>query len=259
MTRPAYDVDLEAWRNKFAFHPADTKAKQLGHQLARKAVMHLAELLHWLVPASDDKSTMFRLLGDVLMLANRSLATNGGPHLPVGDEQYLEVTLQAALREYERTDLPEDPRIREYEAEQRGEGRAEGLVEHGGRLESVGLTLPADAASHVSLGLTGAVVTEAAEPRIAGEQPTADAETFRESFQDGDCLLKVVGGRGYVAIATTLIAQSPHPLLGPVGSAPAIPEDDEGDFGWYVNLTSPTAVNQLLSAIAAAGDRSFSG
>jgi hypothetical protein len=234
MTHPGAprDVDLDAWRDKFAFHPADTKAKQLGHQLTRKAVMALAELLHWLVPPSDDKSVMFRLLGDVLMLANRSLATQGGPRLVEGGgEEYLEIVLASALRSYEKTALPEDPRIAEYEAQQRGEALpAHGLAERDGQLVQ---------------GLTGAVVTEAAEPGIAGEKDSEDAETFAWEFEDGDVTLKVVGGRNGIAVATT----------GPI--PPPVENDDARSYGWFANLSSPTQVNELLSAIAVAGDRAF--
>lgn len=221
MTRPAYDVDLDAWRAKFAFHPANTPAKQLGHQLARKAVMALAELLHWLVPASDDKSTAFRLLGDVLMYVNRALAVNGGPPL-VGDggEEYLEIVLLAALRDYERTALPEDPRIAEYEREQ--------------------LATPPDVREETS----GPIVTPAAEPGVYAERDAEDPDTFRAEFEDGDLLAAIVGGRGYVAVGVTGTTEPPQ-------------SDLDGRYGWYVNLHSPQAVNELLSAIAAAGERSF--
>jgi hypothetical protein len=233
MTRPAYDVDLDAWRNKFAFHPADTTVKQLGHQLARKAVMALAELLHWLIPPSDDKSTAFRLLGDVLMYSNRALATGGGPRI-IDNEAYTEITLQAALRTYEATALPEDPRIREYEAQQRGEhpvGSPSGLV-------------GADPDASTTMGVTGGLRQEAPDAAVYGEAETEDPETFRAEFEDGDVTLNVVGGRGYVALA----------VVGPV--VPAEPNED-GKFGWYTNLSSPHATNQVLSAIAAAGDRAF--
>jgi hypothetical protein len=250
MTHPgqARDVDLDAWRAKFAFHPANTVIKQLGHQLARKAVMALAELLHWLVPPGDDKSVAFRLLGDVLMLSNRALATNGGPRIIDGDEAYTQQALEAGLARYGATELPEDPRIREYEADQRREhptgspsGHITGMVERDGHLEPV--TFRTDD-PRAQLGLTGVVVSEAAEPAVYAERPTEDPETFRAEFEDGDVILKVAGGRGYVSVA----------VLGPPG--PPLPDKD-GLYGWYTNLHSPTVTNELLSAIAAAGDRAF--
>lgn len=243
MTHPGTprDVDLDAWRQKFAFHPADTRAKQLGHQLVRKAVMALGDLLHWVVPASDDKSVMFRLLGDVLMLANRSLAVQGGPPLVGnGGEEYLEIVLLAALRNYEATQLPEDPRIREYEAEQRGEpkGYESPFKTHGHDGEHF------DLKNGDALGVTGGVRVQAPEGAIHDEADTEAPETFRAEFEDGDVKLNVVGGRGYVALGTTADNYPPQ-------------SDVDGRYGWYANLTTPTAVNQLLSAVAAAGDRAF--
>jgi hypothetical protein len=221
MTRPAYDVDLDAWRAKFAFHPADSRTKQLGHQLARKAVMALADLLHWLVPPSDDKSTAFRLLGDVLMYSNRALAVNGGPRLiEGGGDEYLEQVLEAALASYAHTQLPEDPRIREYEREQ--------------------LAAP-DATGQTS----GPVVTPAAEPGVYAEQDTAPADRFEAEFEDGDVTLRVIGGRDGVSLA----------VVGP--QPPPADRDGGREYGWYFNADKPQSVNQILSAIAAAGERGF--
>lgn len=95
MTRAPYDVDLDAWLNKVGFHPADTPVKQLGFSIVRQAVANLGVMLHPIIPASDDKSTMYRLLGDVLMNGSRALAVNGGP--PVTDPDAL-VSAEEQLR-----------------------------------------------------------------------------------------------------------------------------------------------------------------
>lgn len=237
MTNPQAprDVDLDAWMNGFGFHPADTKVKQIGHQLARKAVAALAGLLHWLVPAGREKSLAFTHLELVLMYANKALAVGGGPAIMGGDPEYTENVLASALQQYARVEIPEDARIQQYEADQlKGQGHYADQASAPGA--------PEDAPK---LGFTGAAVVQAEEPAIHGEQPTEDPETFRAEFYDGNITLKVVGGRGYVALATC-------------GPTPPVAETtDPTSFGWFANLNNPAEVNQLLSAVAAAADRSF--
>jgi hypothetical protein len=217
---------VDDWLKELAFHPADTKLKQLGHELARRAVASLMQLLYWLLPPGRNKSLARTHLELVVMYANKALAVGGGPDPLMYDEEVL----KAALKTYAGVQLPSDPRIEEYQAEQRGEAP----------------TLPgADPAASTTLGVTGGLRQEAAEGAVYGEAETEAPETFRAEFEDGDCSIKVIGGRQHVAVA----------VVGPEGLP--IDPDEDGKFGWYVNLTTPTAVNQFLSAVAAAGDRAF--
>jgi hypothetical protein len=111
----ARDVDLAGWLDGIGFKPANSEAKQLGHEAARKLVAKLGEQLHYVLPAGRDKSLVFTALEDVLMRANRALALGDGPN--------KEATLGSlrALIEEAGARLPEDPRIDQYKAEQRGE------------------------------------------------------------------------------------------------------------------------------------------
>jgi hypothetical protein len=109
------DVDLADWLDGIGFKPANTEAKQLGHEAARQLVGRLGQTLHYLLPPGRDKSLTFTHLEDVLMRANRALALGGGPN--------EEATLGSigAIIEEMGVLLPEDPRIEQYKAEQRGE------------------------------------------------------------------------------------------------------------------------------------------
>lgn len=221
------DTDLNEWINASAFHPADSKLKQKGHELARKAVVALGQLLHWLLPPGRAKSLAFTHLELTRLYANMALAVGKGPQLLARDEAYTELALDTALGNLRHVDMPSDPRIAQYEETQRQAATGP----------------QADAAP-------GPVITEAAEPGIYAEKDTQPADTFRESFQDGeDYLLKVVGGRGVVAIGSMYITGAVEDVV--------IPRDTEGDLGWYFNLNSPTEVNQFLAAVAAAGERAF--
>lgn len=99
--RPPYDVSLDEWLNIVGSHPADTPVKQLAFGVTRQAVANLGAMLHPIIPASADKSTAYRLLGEVLMYLNRALAVGGGPHVEhpdalVGAEEQLRA-VKAAL------------------------------------------------------------------------------------------------------------------------------------------------------------------
>lgn len=123
MTRAPYDVDLDAWLNKVGFHPADTPVKQLGFSIVRQAVANFGAMLHPIIPASDDKSTMYRLLGDVLMNASRALAVNGGPPMTNPDaledaEEQLRAILAALEGEAMRAWGASLQRDARYEAAQ---------------------------------------------------------------------------------------------------------------------------------------------
>lgn len=113
MTQPR-DVDLDQWLDGIGFKPADTRAKQVGHQAAREYVAGLGAVLHEILPPGRDKSLVFTLLEDVLMRANRALALGGGP-VDQSDE-YI-----AGLAEWIESSPISLPRDVRYEAEQRGE------------------------------------------------------------------------------------------------------------------------------------------
>lgn len=247
--RPAYDVDLDAWKNRSAFHPANTRLKQLGHELVRKAIVSLGELLHWLLPPGPEKSTVFTRLDDVRMWAAMALAVGGGPREDERGEGYAEAAVASALRQYEDIVMPTDPRIREYEAEQRGEAASQSHASLDAALEAATADgsifsqrpgLPGADADAPRTGLTGAAVQQAAQPGIVDEKPTAPADQFEwETTDDDGIRTKVKAQRGVVSVTIA---------------------DTVGDTGGATrHLVTPFEVNQFLSAIAAAGDRAFTG
>lgn len=124
MTHPGAprDVDLAAWLDKIAFHPADSAAKQIGHEYARSVVAALGATLHDVVPPCDDKSTAYQLLGELLMYVNRALAVHGGPQ-DASQEAIESMRQVVAVSEQIFADagLAPDARIEAYKAEQRGE------------------------------------------------------------------------------------------------------------------------------------------
>jgi hypothetical protein len=112
------DIDLDDWLDGIGFHPANTEAKQLGHELARTLVGNIGSALHEILPAGRDKSLAFKLLEDVLMRANRALALGGGP---VRQDPEAVASMKRAI-DSSPTELPQDPRIDEYKANQRARG-----------------------------------------------------------------------------------------------------------------------------------------
>lgn len=140
MTHPGAprDVDLNAWLDKIAFHPANSEAKQVGHEYARSVVAGFGVALHDVVPPCDDKSTAFRLLGDVLMYVNRALAVNGGPQ--DGSSVALESMRQVIASSeqlFVMAGAAPDARIEAYKAEQRGDTLADEPEGRGWRVVSV--------------------------------------------------------------------------------------------------------------------------
>jgi hypothetical protein len=107
------DVDLEDWLDGIGFHPANTKAKQVGHQAAREYVANMGAILHEVLPPGRDKTIVFKLLEDVLMRASRALAIGGGPVFQT-EEAIAELEKQVAASPIS---LPRDHR---YETEQLG-------------------------------------------------------------------------------------------------------------------------------------------
>lgn len=121
MTQPR-DIDLAEWLDGIGFKPANTEAKQLGHEAARQTVAWLGRSLHGLLPPGRDKSLVFTALEDVLMRSNRALALGGGPNEHnSADDLRRAIEGLSALAEGYALPLPEDPRIEQYKAEQRGE------------------------------------------------------------------------------------------------------------------------------------------
>jgi hypothetical protein len=247
MGRPAFDVDLDAWKNRSAFHPANTRLKQLGHELARKAVVHLGELLHWLLPPGPEKSIAFQRLDEVRLYANMALAVNGGPREMAASAEYTEAAIAASLRDYERVDLPSDPRIKEYEAEQRGEtfppgtdpGLAAAIDDFLDDPKANGIerpTLPGADADAPRRGMTGVAVQEAPYAAIPGEKPTMPEDTFHWTDEGKHVQVDVYGKDGEVQL-----------ILTDQGNAVSIAKIIE----------TPTELNQILSAMAASGDRVY--
>ena len=127
MTHPGQprDIDLKEWADGVGFHPANTPLKQAGHEAARNLVMLLATHLHQLLPPGRDKSIVFTGLEEVLMRANRALALGGGPRAGVELEPSPgHDGLSALLSDTKEilaqlnADVPEDPRIADYKADQ---------------------------------------------------------------------------------------------------------------------------------------------
>lgn len=125
-----WDIDMNDWLGGVGFHPADTERKQRGHELARLMTAAYAMHLHQLLPPGRDKSIAFTHLEDVFMRANRALAVGEGPRDGVELESSADGSragLRRMVQEFKNilADLeavvPYDPRIHEYEAEQRGE------------------------------------------------------------------------------------------------------------------------------------------
>jgi hypothetical protein len=119
------DIDLNAWLDGVGFHPADTGLKQRAHELARLMVATFATHMHQLLPPGRDKNLLFTLMEDVLMRANRALALGGGPRPPArlegeGGLVKLVADFKQILEQLGGA-MPTDPRIGEYEAQQRGE------------------------------------------------------------------------------------------------------------------------------------------
>lgn len=112
---PSRDVNLGEWFNAAAFHPADTELKQLGHEAARRLIGEIGTSLWHTLPPSREKSLVFTLLEQVRHYANQALAVHGGPG------EHVTVEHLRALLDNLIVEMPEDPRIEEYKAAQRGE------------------------------------------------------------------------------------------------------------------------------------------
>lgn len=128
MTHPGTprDVDLSEWLRGFGFHPANTRIKQLGHEIARQQVANIAGVFHAMLPPGRERTLVFGYLEKALIFSNKALAVGGGPRPVVSDDVAEEVAVLervlASLRlegEAFGAVLPQDPRIKEYEEQQR--------------------------------------------------------------------------------------------------------------------------------------------
>lgn len=213
------DVDLAAWLNKSAYHPARTPVQQLAHSIARQIVANLGALMHPLVPAGDDKTTAYRLLGDVLMYLNRALAVGGGP--PISEEEVPEV--EAALRG--------------MLASLEGEAAAlEALLQRDRRYEHAQLSEPAPREAPGFLGVAGEAPAE--EGTVPDRADRAYAAGVPHTLEIPDS-----SGAARVAVSSAPGAVTLH-LVG-AGSAAAFLEPDH--------------LSRLLETLAGAGSNAFNG
>jgi hypothetical protein len=158
----ARDVDLKAWMDGFAFHPANTRAKQLGHAIVRQLVANVAGILHALLPPGREKSLVFTHLEQALMYANKALAVGGGPRPLFTDHAETELAELGKIHESLVKEgeifgavMQQDPRIAKYEAQQRGEGVSEGVSEPaaGGVLDDLPFPVPQAVKEQAGQGL----------------------------------------------------------------------------------------------------------
>src|ERR1700755_1445312 len=121
MTHPGAprDVDLPGWLDGIGFKPANTEVKQLAHEVARGLVGELGTILWGVLPPGRDKALVFTLLEDVLMRANRALALGEGPREHVTADDLRELLHRQVV------EIPEDPRISDYKADQLRAGQPE--------------------------------------------------------------------------------------------------------------------------------------
>lgn len=59
---------------RFAFHPADTDEKRIGHEAVRRNCMNLAQWLDANVPDSREKSLAITHLEEVMFWSNAAIA-----------------------------------------------------------------------------------------------------------------------------------------------------------------------------------------
>ena len=228
MTQPR-DINLAEWLDGVGFHPADTEAKQIGHEAARNLIAQLGGVLHWLLPAGRDKSLTFTALEDVLMRANRALAIEGGP--VSGDLGQLAHLASLSLVDGLRA--PEDARIGQYKAEQRGEA--------GGTTSASG---------HFAPGVAEASI--AALQQVADEQgfelPGQEKTTYRATVRSahGDVVTEVVGGKDYIQLAT--LATSAEQVRTAI-QGPAL----EAFRGMYATIGDLQELSALIRVLAEAG------
>lgn len=180
MTNPGpRDVDLAEWLDGIGFHPGNTELKQRAHEFVRLLAALHGTHLHQLLPAGRDKSLAFTHLEDVLMRANRALAIGGGPRDSVMPEM-----LNRAIEDAKRVlaDLesvvPYDPRIAEYEQEQRGESTADPLAP----LEPFDY-VHEDGPSYVHLEM--GIVALASDDGSSTPRPAARLATIRGKSEEG--------------------------------------------------------------------------
>jgi hypothetical protein len=222
------DVDLAEWLDGIGFHPANTPLKQTGHELARSLVALVGTHLHQLLPPGRDKSLAFTHLEDLLMRANRALALNGGPRESVAldDAQALLADLRRA-QALIGAQLPDDPRIDAYKAEQRGEA-------------ATGNQLYGEAYTQEPLPDEAAKVQE-----YDGTVTTDDQEIVI------DLHASVASGRVQIGVLCTNPKRVEDAFT--EGGTPNSPQFD----GFYAGFTSPDHLAAFLRETSAAGQVAF--
>lgn len=118
----ARDAEAAEFRDGLGFHPANTRRIQLAHECARLLAALMGTHLVHLLPNGREKSLAKTALEDVMMRSNRAIALGKGPHPEVEEDDLtlLVADLKLVLRQL-GAGLPEDPRVEEYKAEQRGD------------------------------------------------------------------------------------------------------------------------------------------
>jgi len=230
MTQPgptvARDVNLAEWLNGIGFHPANTEAKQLGHEVARNLVAQFGAVLSWLLPAGRFKSLAFTELESVLLRANQALATGGGP--VSGDLDALRELATLRLVHGIDVSLPSDPRIEAYKAEQRGEEAVEPAAEN----------------------------TEAA-PEETVQPDEDDAVTFRATIQGDDHgfpLEMVADAHGhYIQVSVTAERAQVEAAL----NEPDPRATETGRMGMWMTITDPDTLAEVHSKLDEASRVAF--
>lgn len=220
MTHPGAprDVDLAQWLDGIGFKPANTERKQLGHEVARQLVGEVGGLLHDLLPAGRDKSLTFTLLEDVLMRANRALALGNGPQEHLTTEFLRDQATSGAQ-------LPADPRIDEYKADQRSRG-PESEVATGNQLYG--------------------------EAYAQDPLPDDDLRSTHATIHtnDPEITVEVTGSRSsrVVQVAVLGTRERIQTAIGEMG----------GNFtGLYASINDPSELSGLLRKISEAGEVAF--
>lgn len=116
MTQPGAprDIDLTEWLRSAGYLPADTDLKRLAHEAVRALIAEIGAHLHYILPPGDDKTHTFRVLRDVLMWANATLAVGGGPNPDKVTAGSLRALMADRLGDAAR---PADPRVADAPSE----------------------------------------------------------------------------------------------------------------------------------------------
>lgn len=67
----------EEIKNRFAFHPADTRERQEAHEAVRGQLRYAADYLNDLLPEGREKSLAVTKLEEAMFWANAAIARQG--------------------------------------------------------------------------------------------------------------------------------------------------------------------------------------